>query len=106
MEDTVTNRITVKIFIGFEYTIDLKLQLKQTKNWKENSIVKDRKEMRLVEVRYSDKEYIGNYFDLSTVTMKNINEAAQKIRNHLRHYLPELDIEALDIQLFPQVFVS
>jgi hypothetical protein len=106
MNETTTNQVAIKIFIGFQYTIDLKMQLKQSKEWKQNSIVQDQSMKRLLEVRYNDMDYIGNYLDFNTLNLKDVRDAAQTIRKELRNYLPELDVEGLNIQLFPQIFVS
>ena len=106
MSAPTKNRISVKIFVGFHYTIDLKMQLNETKAWKQASVVKEKGKEDLVVVRYNEMEYIGKYFDCTMLTMKDISETSKEIKMSLRNFLPEFDVEALKISIFPQVFVS
>lgn len=106
MNASTKNQLTEKIFIGFLFTIDLKIQLNQTKEWKQATVIKDNKKKQLSVVRYNDSEYIGEYFEHNMLTMKDVTKHAKEIKKELSNFLPEFDVDSLKICLFPQVFVS
>lgn len=106
MSTPIKNQILVKIFVGFQFTIDLKLQLTQTNEWKQSSVVKNKDKENLSVVRYNETEYIGKYFDYTMLTMKDIRENAKEVKIQLRNFVPEYDVDSLKISLFPQVFVA
>ena len=106
MSTPTKDRVLVKIFIGFELTVDIKIQLNQSSEWKQASVVKDETNQNLIEAHYSEHDYLGQYFDFNTLTMKDVTSRAQDIRKRLKEYCPDLDVDALKIHLFPQVFIS
>lgn len=106
MSAPTKNQIIIKVFVGFQYTIDLKMQLTQKSEWKQASVAKEKDTENLSVVRYNDSEYIGKYFDYSMLTMKDIRENAKEVKMLLRNFVPEYDVDTLKINLFPQVFVS
>jgi hypothetical protein len=105
MSAPAKNRISIKIFIGFRLSLDLKTQLNRSIEWKQAAIVHDEEEF-LEFIRFDETEYMGRYLKHPILTLKEIKDHAADIRKKLKIYVPEFDMDNLQINLFPQVFVS
>lgn len=106
MDTATKERVKVKIFVGFEISIELRIQLNHSPIWKQVSVVKEDSHAHLQEVRYQEKDYIGRYLDHSMITFKDVKVHAKTIRDTLQEYCQEYNVDALKINIFPQVFVA
>lgn len=106
MNSATNNRIAVKIFVGFELTVKLRMQLNQSHAWKQNSITQNQAERNLIKVHHKEKDYVGHYNNYAILTLKDIQKQARVIRQSFQEYCPEFNAESLIMSIFPQVFVS
>jgi hypothetical protein len=106
MSSGIENRLTVRLFAGSLLTFDIKMQLKHSPHWKQSKIANESDQRDLVEIRFHNKEYIGKYISLQSLTLDDLREIETTIAASLKRYCPELAEEALKIYVFPQVFVS
>ena len=103
MDAGTTNRLQIKVFVGFELKVDVSISLNKNSKWKEAKVSKT---TNLRVVHYNDQEYIGIFMSHEITTMKMLRETSNKVREELQHFCPENDIAELKVQIFPQVFVS
>lgn len=103
MDAATKKRVQVKIFVGFELKVDLSITLNKNSLWKEAKVSKT---TELSEVRYQDKDYIGQFLSHEMITMKSLQEISAQIREELQSFSPENDLSTLKIQIFPQVFIA
>jgi len=106
MNTASKERITVKIFVGFETSIELRMHLNQSSAWKKASFEKGDTLNQILEVRFNEKNYIGRYLDSKILTMKDMKALSAEIRGNLQEYCPEINFDMLNINIFPQVFVA
>lgn len=99
-------KIATKIFIGFELSMEIRTQLGQCANWKQDQVSGKLSENDLSVVKYKEKEYVGRYIAYSTLPVKDVKKEAAEVSKKLASYCPELDVDQLTVQIFPQVFVS
>lgn len=97
---------TVKLFIGYPITSDIRMHLKQSSAWKQAKIAADLGTRDLQEVHFQDKEYIGKYLKTPEHSLQDLKTIESSIREALIHYCPELSQATLKIYLFPQIFIS
>lgn len=101
-----TNRVQTRIFIGIHLPLDLKFHLNRSIDWKQAVIDHTGSDIILEAVRFHEVEYLGAYLNNSMLTLGEIKLSSGKIKERLKEFAPNFDIEALEITLFPQVFVS
>lgn len=106
MTSSTDNRVTSKIFIGVELTMDMKINLNRNPEWKQLTVVKDDTNENLLVVRYDDKEFVGKYIHSPMLTMEAVREQSKAVGTLLESFLPEYNIDALKMNLFPQIFVK
>lgn len=96
----------VKIFIGFQLAIDLKMKLNQTQEWKQFTVMPGLGKNPLIIIPYDKHEYIGRYSDANLMTLADIRLIAKAIKNAIQSFSPEYDLDALKFSVFPQVFIA
>jgi hypothetical protein len=99
-------RVTVKLFVGYPLTSDLRMHLKQSIAWKQAKILEDSDVRDLVETHFQDKDYIGKYITQKNLTLPEIKAIESEVRESLLRYCSELAPESLKLYLFPQIFIS
>ena len=106
MNTATENRVLAKIFVGFELSMDIRMHLNQSTEWKKASVVKDDSPNSIVEIRFNEKDYIGRHLDTRMPTLKDIQTQSTQIRERLQEFCPEINVDTFKINVFPQVFVS
>lgn len=95
--------LTLKIFVGFTLSSELKMHLNHSIAWKHAQI---QKEQVLEEVHFHHKVYIGSYLDDKPLTLNYIRQIEASLRQKLASYCPFAGVEQLPICIFPQVFIA
>lgn len=103
MDAALSNRVEIKIFIGFELTKGLDIPLNKNHLWKEAKVTQT---TNLVEIPYQNKKYLGIFLSHEISTMQNLRENSKRVRDELQHYCGEIDLAQIKIHIFPQVFVA
>lgn len=103
MDTGTANRLQIKIFVGFEFKVDIRISLNKNSKWKEAKVSKT---TQLKEVHFQEQEYIGVFLPSEMTTMKILQDISQQVRTELQNYCPENDLSNSKIQVFPQVFVA
>ncbi len=98
--------IQTKIFIGYEITVDLKFHLNQHKNWKQASVANLLGKEGLKKLPFNGKEYIGLLFEYEMISLKEVNEQAEKVKETIQQFCDDIDWSKRQIQIFPQVFIT
>lgn len=101
MTPSTQNKVTVKIFLGLQLPVNLKLELQNNPKWKEDAIA----QKEIILLQHDGETFMGHYLKDSLTTMKQVQENTQTLRGTLRGYLAETRVEKLKVSLFPQVFV-
>lgn len=100
------NRIQVKIFIGCYVNSEIRMYLNESKEWKQNTILKDQKEGSLIEVHFQNKDYIGYYLPSDCIKLSEIKGIETNIKSLLKRFLPENFVNFPKIYVFSQLFVA
>lgn len=100
------NQITTRLFVGFLFSKELKIQLSRNIAWKQARILQQSLENGLRQIHYENNEYIGCYLLGENANMLELKENDIRLRKMLQNYCPEFDIEALQLFIFPQIFVA
>lgn len=106
MNDLKPGKLTAKIFIGFEFPLELRLELNENKEWKQALIEHGNSPAFIQEVHYQDKDYLGYYLDFKLAAMNDLRHHATSIKKQLQPFCKTTDVEKLTITLFPQIFVT
>ena len=94
------NRLTVKLFIGFLLTSELRMHHKQSLKTK-NVLAHG-----LDQVRYRSKEYLGFYLPHENIPLAELKKIQEEVQKRLSIQCPTLQKEYLNIFIFPQLFVA
>lgn len=101
------HQVTVKLFVGYLLTSDIRMYLKQSAAWKQAKIMEEPDSRDLLETHFQDKDYIGKYIAQDNLTLRELRSFENSVHQSLLNYCPELSQESnLKIYLFPQVFIS
>lgn len=100
------NQITTRLFVGFLFSKELKIQLLRNIAWKQARILQQSLENGLRQIHYENNEYIGCYLVGENANMLELKENDMRLRKVLQDYCPEFDIEVLQLFIFPQIFVT
>lgn len=95
--------LTLKIFVGFSLTSELKMHLYHSIAWKHAQI---QKEQELEEVHFHHKVFIGAYIDSKPLTINKLRQFETSLKEKLAAYCPSAGVEQLPICIFPQVFIA
>lgn len=102
MTSDTKNRVTVKLFAGFELTTDLRIQFNQNSEWKQ-AVVSNTTPLK--SVCFHEKDYIGLYLEQNTAPLKRLMELSQQMKQVIEEYCPEINTDKLKPVIFPQIFV-
>lgn len=101
------NKVTVKLFVGCHLNSEIRMLLNQSKLWKQTAIMPSRKNGKeLLEVHFHGKDYFGRHLPSEKVTLVELRETEDLVKDRLKAYCPEYDAESIKICIFPQVFVA
>lgn len=99
-------QLTVRLFMGYHLTSDIRMYLKQSLSWKQAKIVNEAEQRDLIEAHFQDKDYIGKYINPEGLTIQELKQLESSIYDSLIHYCPQLSQETIKVYLFPQIFIS
>lgn len=100
------NSVTVKLFVGFELTSEIRIHLSQSKEWKQALIDRSDPSETLIECPYQEKTYLGRYLASNILTVQELKNQAKLINKLMETYCPSLDLEILSLHFFPLVLVA
>lgn len=101
------SKVTVKLFVGCHLNSEIRMCLNQSKLWKQTAILPSKTNgQELLEVHFHGKDYFGRHLAFEKVTLVELRETENLIKNRLKTYCPEYDAESVKICIFPQVFVA
>jgi hypothetical protein len=98
------NQISYKLFSGFHVTSEINMYLKDSILWKNEQVEKPKGGM--VRIRYRDHDYIGTYFESTTIPLENIRKMEPKLKEKLASFCPKVKVDQHPIVVFPQTFIS
>lgn len=103
----ITDRVQVKLFVGFRLTAELKMHLNQSSNWKIDLVGNSTDNPnRLEEVHFQESSYIGKFISREKVTVQDLKEFEALTTKQLITYCPNLNQQALKFCIFPQLFIQ
>ena len=105
-DTNIQERVTVKLFTGYVISPELKMHLKESREWDQALTLASRKEDDLIHVPYQNKEYIGIFSEDNQLNISEMYDLEKTIQQTIQRYCPEFPIEKLKLSLFPQIFIS
>lgn len=103
----ISEKITVKIFAGCLMPSDLRLHLSKSKEWQLISVIPlESREIRLQEVHFQGKDYLGYYLEDDLIQIKDLQEIKTAIQLFLKRFCPEYQAVDLKVYVIPQIFVA
>ena len=94
--------LQIKFFIGALETGELQANLAHSEPWKEACLDPA---TGISRVPFGDKAYIGYWIEKASIPVPEAKAMEMKLREQLHLYCPKLNVEKLNISLFPQLFV-
>jgi len=104
--NTNTNKLTVKLFVGCSLSSELKMNLNQSKTWKQASIVPASAYDDLIEIHFHGKDFVGSYLSTDKITVAELQTHEAHLRERLQHYCPAFDLNGIKPCVFAQVFIA
>lgn len=104
-QDT-TNKLNLKIFLGFRINSEIRMHLNYSDEWKHEQIMRDARGDKLEEIRYQEKQYIGILLPNQRIPLNELRSYQERICHALHRYCPELNTETIELYVFPQLFLS
>ncbi len=105
MSSAVDSKVTIRLFLGTPLQSELRANLHQSPHWREAQLLSPI-EAPLVIVWFHQKEYLGRYLPISELTVQELQESAQAIRQQIEMFCPRLDTKDLSMLIFPQLFIA
>lgn len=99
------DNVSVKLFVGFEVTSEIRMHLKRSKAWQQTSVLKPA-ERDLIEIHHHGQDYIGRYLPQDRVVLSDVKANDALTKKALKTYCPDYDLEGITMRIFPQVYVS
>ena len=106
MDAVESGKLTTKVFIGFEFPLELRMELNSNPNWKQVMIENKNIPHAAKEIHYQDNDYLGFYLDFTMIPMKDLHQYAEKLKKQIQPYCTKTDVEKLKITIFSQVFIT
>ena len=102
MTKSLSTSLNIKFFYGFLLDGEIKAHLYQNAKWKEASLFHNQV---LQAIKFKEKEYLG-FFMKSPLLYSEIKANEDLLKEHLKFYCPDIQLDKNKIYLFPQIFVS
>jgi hypothetical protein len=106
MQTPISEKVDIKLFLGYLITSELQMHLKQSKEWKFAHLGTNDANDQLCEIDHKDKRYIGIYFPNHQITLAELKESDAGMRLKMKAYCPKFNIEQIKICVFPQLFLA
>ena len=94
--------VSVDVFIGSIVTSELRMHLNYSKQWKR--AIGEQKELQLI--HYQGEEYFGIFVGNGPLKLEDLHVGAAQVKKLLSTYFPELQLDNLILQIFPQIFIK
>jgi hypothetical protein len=105
MTTTSLNKITTKTFLGIYISSEMRMHLNQSITWK-HAVITPLQKKSFKEVHCQGKDYIGFYLEKNITTLQELTSAQEELKEQIKIYCPEIEVENQKICIFPQVFVA
>ncbi len=106
MNTQITDKVTVRLFVGCPLSSEIKMHLHQSATWKHATILPLKNVGELIEVHYHGKDYLGCYLTEDRVTLQEIEAIEGPIKKRLKEYCPTFAAENIKVSIFAQVFIA
>ena len=98
------SQLLIKVFIGIPLTSELRMHLKNSKEWNQ-TLIKPIKERDLVETHFEAKDYLGYFLEDELVVWEKVKQLEEGIIKTIHCYCPMLKLDKLHCSIFPQIFL-
>ena len=95
--------VVIKIFIGVQLVYQVRLQIEQSKTWKQMQIERQSQKKHYQIVPFEEKEYLGLYCEDPSYAL--LLSLERNIKEELRWHCSNLDTDTLIFKIFPQSFI-
>lgn len=99
------NTVSVKLFVGFPLTSEIKMHLNRSQAWQQASVLHPA-ERDLVEVHHHGQDYVGRFLPQDRVILSEVQDNDMRAKQALQHYCPECNLDGMTLRVLPQVFVA
>lgn len=106
MTTNTEHKVTVKLFVGVMISPELRMHLSKSALWKEISIARGPSSDDLIETPSNNETYLGTYVNNEAIPLHELREMASAVKQKIAAYCASLNIETLNLSVFPQIFVS
>lgn len=103
--DKKENGVSVKLFVGYEVTSEIRSQLHRSKAWQQTSVLSP-SERDLIEVNHQGNHYVGRFLPQDRLILSDVKENDALAKKALKNYCPDCNLDEMPVRIFPQVFVS
>jgi len=104
LNDDEKERVSVKLFVGFTITSEVKMYLHESHAWQLARTTPT--DGDLCEVRHKNNYYIGRYLPDGKMKVSALKEQESYIEAKLREYCPTLPTRAYRFSIFSQLFIQ
>ncbi|MCB1136005.1 MAG: hypothetical protein KDK78_07035 [Chlamydiia bacterium] len=101
-----TRGVQTKLFIGVALRPDIRMLLDQSPVWKRIRAVREEGTGDLIELSFQSRSYVGLFAGGEHCSIADLRSLSKHINNKLGSYSPDLDVDKLTLEVFPQVFIS
>jgi hypothetical protein len=102
----IPSKVTTKLFAGFRISSEIRMHLNQSIQWKHATLLTASMPFSLQRIPYQGKEYLGFYLKSHRLTVKELREFQDMIKQEVNQYCPDLEVETMTVFIFPQVFIA
>ena len=106
MQQNVSSKVTVKLFLGIQITSEIRMHLRQSLKWKESHLHLETHTGYLIETHFQNNDYVGIFVAEERQPFEELKQLELAVRNLLLEYCPLANTEKMPLVVFPQVFIS
>lgn len=105
MTKKAEGNVSVKLFIGFQVTSELRMHLHRSKSWQQASVL-NANDRDLVEVHHHGEDYVGRFLPQDRLILSEVVANDNLAKQALKNYCPECNMDGVTVRVLPQVFVA
>ena len=98
------DRVSIKLFVGFPLTSELRMHLRGSKSWNEAQIQPEL--LSIVEVQHEQKSFLGRYIETIPLVLKDLRQVEQELKQIVEDFCPKFPSDKLELITFSQVFIT
>lgn len=102
MASDTKRQFSIKLFAGFELSVELSIQLKDSREWKQDVVSNS---TGLKTIRFKNKDYIGTYIEHEMITTKELLMQLEEMKEKISTYCPNYRLDKLKTAIFPQLLI-